>query len=65
MIISFLINIVAGLIGTGVLACLYRACAIAYQLKYFRLWAILINVRFALAVLATVAVAVLLIALFI
>lgn len=37
MITSFLISIITGLIGTGVLACLYRACAIAYQLKYFRL----------------------------
>lgn len=64
MIISFLFSIIAGLIGTGVLAGLYRACAIAYQLKYLKLWRILINVRFALAVLTTVAVSVLLIALF-
>lgn len=65
MIISFLFSIVAGLIGTGVLAGLYRACAIAYQLRYLNLWHILINARLALAVLSTVAVAVLLIALFI
>lgn len=64
MIISFLFSIVAGFIGTGVLACLYRACAIAYQLRYLRLWTILINVRFALAVLSTISTAVLLIVLF-
>lgn len=65
MIISFLFSVIAGLIGTGVLAGLYRACAIAYELRYLKLWAVLVNVRFALAVLSTVAVTVLLIALFI
>lgn len=65
IIISFLFSVIAGLVGTGVLLGLYKACIIAYQLKYFSLWTILINIRFALAVLTTVAVTVLLITLFI